>query len=94
MPYDLAKDTEVLIIGFFFRNPLKRKEAPGSQHTTPPPQHVVQPGANLHQGEYDNGRVICEVCGGGVSFRDEESGVFTLKHWDTHRLTWYLIPCA
>ncbi|KAH7909942.1 hypothetical protein BJ138DRAFT_1066164 [Hygrophoropsis aurantiaca] len=37
------------------------------------------------KGEYETGRVICEVCGEGVSFRDDNSGGFTLKHWDAHR---------
>ncbi|KAF8133612.1 hypothetical protein K438DRAFT_1494849, partial [Mycena galopus ATCC 62051] len=39
-------------------------------------------------GEYEAGRVICEVCGRGVSFRDDAGdGTFTLKHWEAHRLT-------
>lgn len=42
-------------------------------------------------GEYETGRVICEVCGSGVSFRDEDTGGFTLKHWDAHRLQWLVI---
>lgn len=41
-------------------------------------------------GEYETGRVICEVCGEGVSFRDESTNVFTLKHWDAHRQDWYV----
>jgi hypothetical protein len=42
-------------------------------------------------GEYEAGRVICEVCGGGVSFRDDTGGgAFTLKHWEAHRLTWWV----
>ncbi|KDQ57282.1 hypothetical protein JAAARDRAFT_47872 [Jaapia argillacea MUCL 33604] len=36
-------------------------------------------------GEYATGRVICEFCGAGISFRDEATGGFTLKHWDAHR---------
>ncbi|KAF7350481.1 hypothetical protein MVEN_01353700 [Mycena venus] len=47
---------------------------------------ILPPGANLPAGEYGAGRVICEVCGGAVSFRDE-GGAFTLKHWEAHRLT-------
>jgi hypothetical protein len=39
--------------------------------------------------EYEAGRVICEACGTGVSFRDDDSGGFTLKHWEAHRITWY-----
>lgn len=32
---------------------------------------------------------MCEVCGDSVSFRDEATGGFTLKHWDAHRQQWY-----
>ncbi|KIL57957.1 hypothetical protein M378DRAFT_42216, partial [Amanita muscaria Koide BX008] len=42
---------------------------------------------DTHQGEYEKGRITCEVCGTGVGFRDEETGGFTLKHWEAHRLT-------
>ena len=42
----------------------------------------------LPQGEYETGRVVCEVCGEGVSLRDESTGGFTLKHWDAHRQDW------
>ncbi|TFY82309.1 hypothetical protein EWM64_g1697, partial [Hericium alpestre] len=39
-----------------------------------------------HSSEYESGRVTCETCGESVSFRDEETGGFTLKHWDAHKL--------
>ncbi|KAF7968535.1 hypothetical protein HWV62_30147 [Athelia sp. TMB] len=42
--------------------------------------------SKIAKGEYETGRVICEVCSEGISFRDETSGGFTLKHWDAHRL--------
>ncbi len=42
----------------------------------------------LQPSEYESGRVICETCSTSVSFRDEHSGEFTLKHWDAHRVTW------
>ncbi|KAF8134730.1 hypothetical protein K438DRAFT_2126497 [Mycena galopus ATCC 62051] len=52
---------------------------------------VLPPGAQVPVGEYEAGRVICEVCGGGVSFRDDAGGgTFTLKHWEAHRLTWWV----
>ncbi|TCD68019.1 hypothetical protein EIP91_011630 [Steccherinum ochraceum] len=35
--------------------------------------------------EYETGRVLCEACGERISFRDEEAGTFTVKHWDAHR---------
>ncbi|EPQ56086.1 hypothetical protein GLOTRDRAFT_120748 [Gloeophyllum trabeum ATCC 11539] len=37
------------------------------------------------RGEYETGRVICEICGEGISFRDEATGGFTLNHWEAHR---------
>ncbi|TFK48363.1 hypothetical protein OE88DRAFT_518359 [Heliocybe sulcata] len=43
------------------------------------------PGDVEGRGEYETGRVICEICGEGVSFRDEGTGGFTLKHWEAHR---------
>ncbi|GBE86704.1 hypothetical protein BKA93DRAFT_759875 [Sparassis latifolia] len=42
--------------------------------------------SQLPKGEYETGRVICEACGEGISFRDEITGGFTVKHWDEHRL--------
>ncbi|KAF8991893.1 hypothetical protein BDQ17DRAFT_1413578 [Cyathus striatus] len=71
-------------------NPLKRKEPSSEPPVDKKPfsSTSLPAGANPQQGgEYETGRVICEVCGGGVSFRDEDSGGFTLKHWDAHRLT-------
>jgi len=72
----------------FHSNPLKRKEAPddGEKNSLTPTSGI----SNLPPGEYETGRVICELCGSGVSFRDEETGGFTLKHWDTHRLNWWV----
>ncbi|KAJ7107001.1 hypothetical protein C8R44DRAFT_834277 [Mycena epipterygia] len=69
-------------------NSLKRKTPPLSSPDDADRKPIIlPPGANLPAGEYETGRVICEVCGGGVSFRDEPAGGFTLKHWDAHRLT-------
>ncbi|KAJ7711088.1 hypothetical protein B0H14DRAFT_3640292 [Mycena olivaceomarginata] len=53
---------------------------------------ILPPGAQVpaNVGEYEAGRVICEVCGGAVSFRDDNGAggsAFTLKHWEAHRLT-------
>ncbi|KAJ7636212.1 hypothetical protein FB45DRAFT_828517 [Roridomyces roridus] len=57
---------------------------------------VLSPGTPLPPGgvsEYASGRVICESCGTGVSFRDEDpsapNGGFTTRHWDAHRMAWY-----
>ena len=40
--------------------------------------------------EYEAGRIICQVCGIGIAVRDEATHEFTMKHWDAHRLAWYL----
>lgn len=58
---------------------LKRKDHPEEPSTTAPQQE-----------EYEAGRVICQVCGIGIAFRDEATNEFTMKHWDAHRLAWYL----
>ncbi|KAI0954778.1 hypothetical protein AcW1_006564 [Taiwanofungus camphoratus] len=74
--------------------PQKRK-APPSERDFPPgtfdrakeqaaPDAAIDP--QLARGEYETGRVICESCGEGISFRDEVTGGFTVKHWDAHRL--------
>ncbi|TFK37321.1 hypothetical protein BDQ12DRAFT_156071 [Crucibulum laeve] len=69
-------------------NPLKRKEPSDDRDEKPlATTNPLPAGANIQKGEYETGRVICEVCGGGVSFRDEDTGGFTLKHWDAHRVT-------
>ncbi|KZT25293.1 hypothetical protein NEOLEDRAFT_1241778 [Neolentinus lepideus HHB14362 ss-1] len=58
-----------------------------SRHVSP----VVVAVSNTHPSpmpdpdEYETGRVICEICGEGVSFRDDATGGFTLKHWEAHR---------
>jgi hypothetical protein len=73
-------------------NPLKRRAsvssdgAPENTHHTSAP--TPTPAVDMHKREYEAGRVICEICRKGVSFRDEESGGFTLKHWDAHRISW------
>ena len=60
-----------------FFSSLKRKDHP--EDSTNPPQEE----------EYEAGRVICQVCGTGIAFRDEATNEFTMKHWDAHRLAWY-----
>ncbi|KAK2467184.1 hypothetical protein APHAL10511_000733 [Amanita phalloides] len=70
-------------------NPLKRKEPAGpseNDHRPFSPAPALPAGVtDTHQGEYEKGRITCEQCGTGVSFRDEDSGGFTLKHWEAHR---------
>ena len=61
-----------------FRNSRKRKVSDNENKLD----------GGLPKGEYETGRVVCEVCGEGVSFRDESTGGFTLKHWDAHRQEW------
>ncbi|KAG6335796.1 hypothetical protein ID866_3292 [Astraeus odoratus] len=65
-------------------NPRKRKAPPEGDASDAADDTIA--GSPLPpRGEYETGRVICEVCGEGVSFRDESTGGFTLKHWDAHR---------
>ncbi|OCH96286.1 hypothetical protein OBBRIDRAFT_787362 [Obba rivulosa] len=68
--------------------PQKRKAAP-AQGDFPPgtfdTAEEMTDTANGSKGEYETGRVICE-CGEGISFRDEDTGAFTVKHWDNHRV--------
>jgi len=79
--------------------PQKRKAPPsnGIESSTihAPQQPEVDTSAaldpQLHKDEYEAGKVICEQCGEGISFRDEATGGFTVKHWDEHRLRWYVI---
>ena len=54
---------------------------------TPPPSDEDQ-----LAGEYETGRVVCQACGIGVSFRDEATGDFSLKHWEAHRMSCNAAP--
>ena len=74
-------------------NPRKRKTPPARDLSPLPDPHLIL-SPEPPKGEYETGRVICEVCGEGVSFRDEASGGFTLKHWDAHRQQWYVISIS
>ncbi|KAM6497535.1 hypothetical protein JOM56_008008 [Amanita muscaria] len=71
--------------------PLKRKEPPGSheygQKPVSPAPGLPAGTPNTQQGEYEKCCITCEVCGTSVGFRDEETGGFTSKHWEVHRLT-------
>ena len=40
--------------------------------------------------DFEAGRVTCEACGESVSYRDESTGAFTTKHWDAHKLGWWV----
>jgi hypothetical protein len=80
-------------------NLLKRKTPPMASLEPDVPVDrkpiILPPGAQVpaNVGEYEAGRVICEVCGGAVSFRDDNGAggsAFTLKHWEAHRLTWWV----
>ena len=44
--------------------------------------------AHPPKNEYEDGHVTCEACGEEISFRDEATGGFTVKHWDLHRQQW------
>ncbi|KAG5351096.1 hypothetical protein C0989_008004 [Termitomyces sp. Mn162] len=45
-------------------------------------------------GEYESGRVSCDTCGLSVSFRDEETGGFSLKQWQEHKESWWVALCV
>lgn len=66
-------------------NSRKRKTPPERGDSADAEGESVDDSAAPPKGEYETGRVMCEVCGDGVSFRDEATGGFTLKHWDAHR---------
>lgn len=60
--------------------PVKRKASQG-------PDALQDPdGVPSSSKDFESGRVPCEACGESVSYRDERSGAFTTKHWDTHKL--------
>jgi len=71
---------------FVYRNPLKRKEPSEDKSNSAP--NLLPAGAIIPPGEYETGRVICEFCGAGVSFRDDDTGEFSLKPWNAHRNSW------
>ncbi|KAJ7056811.1 hypothetical protein C8F01DRAFT_1155129 [Mycena amicta] len=54
---------------------------------------ILQPGSALPaglssgHGEYAAGRVLCAACGIAVSFRDQATATFTVRHWEAHRLS-------
>ncbi|KIK95067.1 hypothetical protein PAXRUDRAFT_827372 [Paxillus rubicundulus Ve08.2h10] len=66
-------------------NPRKRKTPPHRAGSLDGDSESTNASPSAPKGEYETGRVICEVCAEGVSFRDEATGGFTLKHWDAHR---------
>ncbi|KAG8221162.1 hypothetical protein J3R82DRAFT_2713 [Butyriboletus roseoflavus] len=66
-------------------SPRKRKTPPARDLSPEGDSKSIAGSPTAPKGEYETGRVICEVCGEGVSFRDEATGGFTLKHWDAHR---------
>ncbi|THH30509.1 hypothetical protein EUX98_g3678 [Antrodiella citrinella] len=76
--------------------PQKRKDPPAgdfplgalnqSEAPVPPSESVDTNSTQTDKDEYETGRVLCEACGEGISFRDEASGTFTVKHWDAHRI--------
>ncbi|CCM02636.1 uncharacterized protein FIBRA_04740 [Fibroporia radiculosa] len=72
--------------------PQKRKtresdDQPSRTHEQPANQVISGlSNSQLSKGEYETGRVVCEACGEGVSFRDESTGGFTVQHWEAHRL--------
>ncbi|KAF8159140.1 hypothetical protein B0H34DRAFT_391322 [Crassisporium funariophilum] len=70
-------------------NPLKRKDRSDEKQPLPP---GAVPVPQVAPGEYESGRIICEVCGTGVSIRDEETNGFTVALWEAHRMS--CVPAA
>lgn len=72
--------------------PQKRK-APPQGPGVPPSEHIDDASGSekspvdtdAPHNEYKTGRITCESCGESISFRDEATGGFTVKHWDLHR---------
>jgi hypothetical protein len=69
------------------------------KNNSPPPEPARRPFSassmkendlppSIREGEYESGRVICEVCEEGVSIRDEETGGFSISKWTAHRKSW------
>ncbi|KAH9971027.1 hypothetical protein BGW80DRAFT_1460913 [Lactifluus volemus] len=58
--------------------PIKRK---ASEEPDDP-----QDGTPSSSKDFEAGRVTCESCGKSVSYRDENTGTFTTKHWDAHKV--------
>lgn len=79
------------------RVPQKRKDPPAEgdfpsvafmREEAPKPLSESAISTQPDKDEYETGRVLCEACGEGISFRDESTGTFTVKHWDAHRIQW------
>ncbi|KAH8104095.1 hypothetical protein BXZ70DRAFT_1005642 [Cristinia sonorae] len=76
--------------------PQKRKDPPAerdfppgtfrpAEAPVPPPASQSPVTSQTDKDEYETGRVHCEACGEGISFRDDSAGKFTMKHWEAHR---------
>lgn len=88
-PYDFIRSYNPFHHQLFHRNSRKRKTPPERGDSADAEGESVDDSVAVPKGEYETGRVMCEVCSEGVSFRDEATGGFTLKHWDAHRQQWY-----
>ncbi|KAG6841527.1 hypothetical protein C0991_010141 [Blastosporella zonata] len=83
------------------QNPLKRKSPPTPEHDgstrvdldpdeedadgEEEERSFTPPSLSGQGGEYESGHITCEVCGMSVSFRDVETGGFSLREWNDHR---------
>ncbi|KAF8652508.1 hypothetical protein AX16_004364 [Volvariella volvacea WC 439] len=70
---------------------LKRKQehteqVPEQPSRSPSPANPAA-GSSNQQGEYESGKVVCQSCNASISFRDETTGKFNIKLWETHRQT-------
>ncbi|KAI0339386.1 hypothetical protein BDW22DRAFT_1336029, partial [Trametopsis cervina] len=72
------------------KSPTDDEDLDRRTHTSAPSPGESRPSEEpsdprLPPNEYKTGRVTCEDCGKRVSFRDDVTGGFTVKHWDLHR---------
>ncbi|KAF8268837.1 hypothetical protein EI94DRAFT_1095948 [Lactarius quietus] len=75
-----SRESRVMSCDHGHRLPVKRKASQG-----PDSQQDLDSVPSSSK-DFESGRVTCEDCGESVSYRDERSGAFTTKHWDTHKL--------
>lgn len=81
------------------RVPQKRKvgaDGPADPAAAPKPARRASESSQTNdadspKNEYETGRVTCESCGESISFRDEATKGFTVKHWDLHRQEWCVL---
>ena len=72
---------------FVYSNLLKRKE-PVEDKANSTPNLFTAGDRVIPTWVYENGRVICKLCGTDVLFPDDDTGAVTLKPLSAHRNSW------